>query len=243
MVEFGTLLLTLGTFLGLVYFNDWRRVRKILRVPLVPIASASVNQLVRIEGRVVGAEGTLTSPFTGSPVVVLRIAAERKRDKPFGGRGSRQEWDVTYEETSSTPFVLSDGSGRTARINADGAALELDYREIPSADASPALPPFLASRGLTLAPFLGARCKEVTIRPGDSVLVVGRPQAASSTDAEISFSGSDASNRLTIMRPEAEMRGSVGSGIGCACALLALGLACIGAPPLLRLLTIKFAGH
>jgi hypothetical protein len=44
MVQLGQVLLFLGVIAGLFYFAEWRRVRKILRVPLVPIAEAATGE-------------------------------------------------------------------------------------------------------------------------------------------------------------------------------------------------------
>ena len=138
-------------------------------VPLVRIADARDEQMVRVAGRVVSDEGELsTAPVSGRPCVAweLRFTA-----------GWSLGRDHIAERNLSVGFAVDDGSGR-AHVAANVAvwALATRVEGMGSGDEVPAtLAAWLAEnhasdewRGLRRL-----RWQETRVEPGDEVAVVG----------------------------------------------------------------------
>ena len=177
VVMISGLLLVLGLLFTFTNLKNFKRRRRILAMPTVPVAHAPGAGLVEIKGRVLPSEqGIVQTPFSGRHAVWTRITVQELRSA-----GRSRHWHTVLTEADGRVFMVDDGSGQMARVMPAGANIILEKQNIASSgtfnDAQPHLEAFLASRGLKSTSFLGLnksmRYEEELIAPGDPVYALG----------------------------------------------------------------------
>lgn len=177
LVMISGLLLVFGLLFTFTNLKNFKRRRRILAMPTVPVAHAPGNGLVEIKGRVLPSEqGIVQTPFSGRHAVWTRITVQELRSA-----GRSRHWHTLLTEADGRVFMVDDGSGQMARVMPAGANVILEKQNIASSgtfnDAQPHLEAFLASRGLKSTSFLGfnksMRYEEELIAPGDPVYALG----------------------------------------------------------------------
>jgi hypothetical protein len=152
-----------------------RRLGHLRRTPVLPIAQAGENTFVAIRGTLVASEeGLVTAPFSERAAAWFKIVVEGKSGK---------SWETFVDESEGRVFLVDDGSGELARIDAKEATFDVasDLSSSGRLGTAPKLEAFLAARKLnveeTLAGMFGirrmVRYTETALLPGETVLAVG----------------------------------------------------------------------
>jgi hypothetical protein len=167
----------LGGGMAFATFGDWRRRRRILDMPLSPVALSRGDSPVQIEGGIVPSEqGLVSCPLSGRPAVWYRLTVRELRSSRGG-----PTWHPVHTELDGRAFLIDDGSGQTARVLPGGASVLIDTNR-PGAsglftEAVPELQRFLLSRGIPSRTASGGErtlgYQEEVVAPGDRLLAIG----------------------------------------------------------------------
>lgn len=240
-VVFGGLYLA-GVVVGAVVVSNRPRYRA-LQVAADTPAGAVTEGPVAVSGTVKPADGTLTTPFTGTDAVCYAYAiAEYASTHPTRDAGS---WTTTDFGTERTRFRVADDSG-SVPVDPEGAWLSVAPANAPTTtdtDAGGALSggtaeyevvvesgeqiperarTFCAEAGTSYGPpsdsvvERGARFKEQVLQPGDPVVVVGeaRPRRTEDGSAATVVGGGDSRSFFVARGRMDEVRAGLEQTVG-----------------------------
>ncbi len=157
-----------------MYFKNWNLIRELPTKPINRVYS----QVAEIKGRAVADGELFISPISQRQCVYYSIKVERYRSS--GRSGS---WVTELEQDSGDAICIEDGTGR-ARVMPSEAKVEfkVDLKCQGGGVFDGSLPvhvmKFLQNQGFDTHRFMGVagssfRCKEIFIKPGDELYVLG----------------------------------------------------------------------
>jgi len=157
-----------------------RRAFRYQSMRLVDAADLPASGRVAVQGTVqCPSDDAVETPFFGWTVACATCRVQQFQQVYYSNGVSGQHWETDHEWTVGTPFTVSDGTGSITVDPAEAALRVTDerteHREYDSAGHAPrGLHDFLEQEGITDdVPIESRRFTELSVRPGDTVLVHG----------------------------------------------------------------------
>ncbi|HEX2573970.1 MAG TPA: DUF3592 domain-containing protein [Polyangia bacterium] len=191
-----------GLILAVFFSKRARSLRALKKLPATSIRDAQVGQRVKIVGRLVHGENTLTAPLSGRSCACYCVTVRVE-----SGKNSRQ----ILEEIRSTDFFVEDGSGKAlVRLAGRGAQLlimeDVHRRSGIFKDPTPELEALLARHGESSRGGLGIfnralKYMEGVLEQGERVAVMGVAHLEPDPDPNAAHGYRESASRLVLVPP------------------------------------------
>jgi hypothetical protein len=170
---FGVVLLAVAVAAGAAARRAYARIRRIRRLPTVPVGSLPAEGPAEVSGRAAGA--TQPSLITKTPCVFWQAEVEELRK-----RGKNSTWVTILKRQSDTLFQVEDGTGHVSVLPANAELVLADDvtdRQGFLNDFDAVSQDALERLGIRTEGLFGAnrslRVRERYLKPGDRVFVLG----------------------------------------------------------------------